>query len=113
MRLLDFRPYRSSVYALQRELASVGITMEKRQTTNATDLAVAMEGAEHCVYFTHDYVSMTSCKNNFLVASAKLAQKHGIKNFTACCPIEHDLAYAEHETKSFVELRREVELTAL
>jgi len=113
VRMLDFRPYRSSVYAFQRELASNGITMDKRQTTNASDLAVAMEGAEHCVYFPHDYVSMTSDKNNFLIAASKLAKKQGIKNFTACNPIEHDLAYTEDESKCYVELRREAELAAL
>lgn len=111
--MLDFRPYRQSVYGLQRELASSGITMEKRQTTNASDLALAMEGSEHCVYFPHDYVSMTSDKNNFLIATAKLAKKQGITNFTACHPIEHDLAYTEHESKCWVQLRREAELAAM
>jgi len=102
VRMLDFRPYRPSVYGLQRELASSGITMEKRQTTNASDLALAMEGSEHCVYFPHDYVTMSSDKNNFLIATAKLAKKQGIKNFTVCHPIEHDLAYTEHESKCWV-----------
>jgi len=31
---------------------------------------------------------MSSDKNSHLVATAKLAKKHGIKNFVAVCPIE-------------------------
>ena len=94
---------------MQRELVSNGITIEKRQTTNAVDLGVALEGAEHLVYLTHDHVSMASCKNNFLLATAKLAKKQGIKNMVAVCPIEHDLAYTEHESKCFVTQRKEIE----
>ncbi len=30
VRLLDFRPYRQSVYALQRELAAEGVELDKR-----------------------------------------------------------------------------------
>ena len=41
---------------------------------------IALEGASKLVYFTHDYTSLVSCKNNFLVGSAKLAKKHGIAN---------------------------------
>ena len=77
VRLLDYRPYRQSVYALQRELAQNGIELDKRQTINLTDLNIAMEGTQDLVYFTHDYVTMSACKNNFLTATAKLAQRHG------------------------------------
>lgn len=66
VRMLDFRPYRQSVYALQRELAAEGIEMEKRQTTSVQTLDAAFDGAQQVVYFTHDYTSMTGCKNNFL-----------------------------------------------
>jgi hypothetical protein len=52
---------------------------------------------------------MASCKNNFLLATAKLAKKQGIKNMVAVCPIEHDLAYTEHESKCFVTQRKEIE----
>lgn len=72
-----------------------------------------MEGAKNVVYCTHDYVSMTSCKNNFLVGAAKLAKKHGVANPVAIVPIEHDLAISEVENKNFVEVRQEAEQLAL
>ena len=72
VRLIDFRPWRSSVYDFQRELSGQ-VTVDKRQSTNAEALKIEMEGAEKLVYFTHDYLSMTSDKNNFLVGAAKLA----------------------------------------
>lgn len=56
-----------------------------------------MEGAKHVVYFTHDYLAMTSDKNSFIKASAKLAKKHGIEKLVAVCPIEHELYYSEDE----------------
>ena len=87
VRLLDFRPYRQSVYALQRELASKNISLDKRQTVNVKDLEIAMEGADKLVYCTHDYVSMAPCKNAFLVATSKLAAKQGA-GMVALSPIE-------------------------
>lgn len=65
------------------------------------------------LYFTHDYTSLVSCKNNFLVGSAKLAKKHKLSNMVAVLPVEHDLAYTEHETKDWVEVRKEAEQEAL
>ena len=35
VRLLDFRPHKQSVYALQRELQADGVTVDKRMTRNA------------------------------------------------------------------------------
>jgi len=64
--MLDFRPYRQSVYALQRDLASQGVSLEKKQTTSVQTLDAGLDGAKHLVYFTHDYTSMTGDKNNFL-----------------------------------------------
>jgi hypothetical protein len=55
---------------------------------------------------------MTSCKNNFLIGSAKLAKKHGISSMVAVCPVEHDMAYSEDE-KSWVEKRQDAEKEAL
>lgn len=112
VRLLDFRPYRQSVYSLQRELAAQGVELDKRLTTNAQSLDINLEGAQNVVYFTHDYTSMTSCKNNFLVGSAKLAKKHGISNMVAVCPVEHDLAYSE-DAATWVEKRQAAEGEAL
>lgn len=74
---------------------------------------MALEGAQNLVYFTHDYVSMTGCKNNFLVASAKLAKKHGISNPIAVCPIEHDFAHSDDENKDFIAVRQEAEQKAM
>jgi len=45
---------------------------------------------------------MASDKNSHLVAAAKLARKHGVKNFSAVCPLEHNLAWSE-DSKSFHE----------
>jgi hypothetical protein len=105
VRLLDFRPFRKSVYDMQRDLAKTGVQLEKYQTTNVNDLSIALEGAKQLVYLTHDYVTMTSDKNNFLVATSKLAKKQGVKNMVALCPIEHDLAYSEDTEKDFVKIR--------
>lgn len=74
---------------------------------------MALEGADKLVYFTHDYTSLVSCKNNFLIGSAKLAKKHGLTNMVAVLPVEHDLAYTENETKNWVEVRQEAEQQAL
>jgi len=45
-------------------------------------------------------VTQSSDKNSHLVAAAKLTKKHGVKNFVAVCPFEHNLAWSEDE-KSF------------
>lgn len=52
---------------------------------------------------------MSACKNNFLVATAKLAKRHGIANSVAVCPIEHDFAYSEDENKNYIDFRTEAE----
>ena len=102
VRLLDFHAHRQSVYALQRELAERGIELDKRLTKNAQSLELGIEGADQVVYFTHDYFSMVSCKNNFLVASSKIAKRQGVKQMVAVCPVEHDMAYSD-EGKTWVE----------
>ena len=48
---------------------------------------------------------MTSCKNNFLVGTSKLAKKHGASSFTAVCPVEHDMVYNENMDKSWIQQR--------
>lgn len=108
VRLLDFHAHRQSVYALQRELADKGIELDKRLTKNAQALELGIEGADQVVYFTHDYFSMVSCKNNFLVASSKIAKRQGVKQMVAVCPVEHDMAYSE-DGKTWVEQRQEAE----
>ena len=60
-----------------------------------------MEGAKHVVYFTHDYLAMTPDKNNFILASAKLAKKHGVEKLVAVCPIENELYYSEDDLTPF------------
>ena len=55
---------------------------------------------------------MTSCKNNFLIGSAKLAKKHGVSSMVAVCPVEHDFAYSEDE-RTWVEKRQDAEADAL
>jgi len=113
IRLLDFRPYNASVYAFQREMASKGIEVEKHQANSGSSLEIALEGANKVVYFTHNYTSMTSCKNNFLLGTAKLAKKHGVSSLTAVCPVEHDMVYNENLKTSWIEQRREAEKEAL
>lgn len=74
IRLLDFRPYRQSVYAFQRALPQ-GVTLEKHQVQTLANLDIALEGAQHVVYFTHDYFANSSDKNNFIQATARVAKK--------------------------------------
>jgi dTDP-4-dehydrorhamnose reductase len=62
---------------------------------------------------THDYTSLVACKNNFLIGTAKLAKKHGVKSLVALCPVEHDLAYTEIDAKTWIEVRHEAEQSAL
>lgn len=67
-----------------------------------------MEGADQVVYLTHDLFSMTSCKNNTLVATAKTAKKLGVSNLVAVCPVEHDMAHSD-DSKNWIEKRLEAE----
>ena len=76
--------------------------------SNLGSLEVNLEGADKVVFLTHDYFSMTSCKNNTLVATAKLAKKLGIDNMVAVCPVEHDMAFSD-DSQSWVEKRKEAE----
>lgn len=69
--------------------------------SNLGSLQIGMEGADQVVYFTHDYFSMTSCKNNNLVAAADQAKKLGVGNLVAVCPVEHDMAYSD-DAKSWL-----------
>lgn len=94
-------------------MAEKGIEVEKVQANSGASLDLALEGANRVVYFTHNYTSMTSCKNNFLIGTAKLAKKHGVSSLTAVCPVEHDMAYTENLGKTWIEQRREAEQAAL
>lgn len=78
---------------------------------NVESLNIALEGAKDVIYFTHDYVSMSSDKNSHLQAVAQIARKQG-NNLVAVCPIESDLAWSEDE-HSFVEKTKEAEQAAL
>lgn len=66
IRLLDFRPYRKSVYAFQRAVTAQGVTIEKQQVQTIANLEIGLEGASDVVYFTHDYFANTSDKNNYI-----------------------------------------------
>ena len=112
VRMLDFRPYKSHVYAFQRELAEQNIELQKHMVSNVGSLEVGMEGADKVVYFTHDYFSMTSCKNNTLVAAADVAKKLGVGNMVAVCPVEHDMAFSD-DLQSWISKRQEAEQKAL
>lgn len=112
VRMVDFKPYKESVYAFQRELSGKGIALDKKMSSNMISLEIGVEGADQIVYFTHDYFSMTSCKNNSLEATAKVAKKLGISNMVAVCPVEHDMAWSETD-KTWIEARQEAEQKAL
>ena len=73
VRMLDFNPYKTGSYRFQRELAAKGVQLDKRMTSNLGSLEVNLEGADQVVYVTPDYFSLASCKNNTLVATAKVA----------------------------------------
>ena len=65
IKLLDFHPYRQSVYNFQRQLPS-GVTLEKHQVQNAAALDHCLEGANNVIYFTHDYCANAADKNTFI-----------------------------------------------
>jgi len=111
VRLLDYRPYRKSVYAWQRSLQG-SVEVEKFQTQAAANLDLGLEGAQDVVYFTHDYFSSTSDKNSFIQTTSKLAKKHGVKKFVAVCPIEHELYWSE-DKHTPIEVRDEAQQKAL
>lgn len=93
-------------------MAATGIQVDKRMLSNVGSLEVNMEGADKVVYMTHDYFSMSSCKNNTLVATAKTAKKLGVGNVVAVCPVEHDMAHSD-DAQSWIEKRQEAEQHAL
>lgn len=74
-------------------------------------LNMSMEGASDVIYFTHDYVSMSSDKNSHLQAVASLSKKHG-NNIVAVCPIESDYAWSEDDD-TFLHKVQEAESAAL
>ena len=96
VKLVDARPFRRSVYAWQSGLA--GVRVNKVLARSAQSLDLALDGAKDVVYFTHDYSTLASDKNNHLKAVAGLTKKHGIKNFVAVCPFENNLAWSEDDT---------------
>jgi len=106
VKLIDARPYRQSVYNWQRSLE--GVHLNKHLARNVQSIELGLQGAQEALYFTHDYVTMSSDKNAHLLAASRLAKKHGIKNFVAVCPFEHDLAWSEDD-KNFVEKTRDAE----
>lgn len=66
IRLLDFRPFRKSVYGFQRAVTAHGVTIEKQQVQTTANLELGLEGATDVVYFTHDYFANTSDKNSYI-----------------------------------------------
>jgi hypothetical protein len=111
IRLLDFRPYRKSVYAMQQSLPS-GVQVEKHQVQSISNLDLALEGAQDVVYFTHDYFACTSDKNNFIQATARLSKKHGVNKLVAVCPIEHELYWSE-DKHTPLEVRENAQMQAI
>lgn len=86
--------------------------VNKHLARSVQSLELGLEGADTAVYFTHDYYTLASDKNTHIQTAAKLAKKHGVKNFVAVSPIEHDLAWSE-EKKSFYDQVEEAENAAL
>jgi uncharacterized protein YbjT (DUF2867 family) len=110
LKLVDARPYRQSVYRWQASLANVELHKALARSVHSID--IGLEGESQAVYFTHDYFSMASEKNNHLIAMAKLTKKHGIHRAVAVCPFEHDLAWSE-DHKSYFDRVAEAEEEAL
>jgi hypothetical protein len=96
VKLVDARPFRQSVYAWQRGLSGVAVNKVLARSVQSMDMS--LEGAQDVVYFTHDYFTLASDKNNHLKAVANLTKKHGVKNFVAVCPFELDLAWSEDDS---------------
>lgn len=94
IKLIDFRPYRKSVYCFQKALPA-GVELNKVQATSQASLELSLEGAKDVVYFTHDYYANTADKNSFIQATSKLAKKHGVEKLVAVCPIENELYWTE------------------
>lgn len=67
--LVDARPYRQSVYKWQETLAG-SVKINKTLARSVDSLSLSLEGAKDVIYFTHDYVTMSSDKNNHLQAVA-------------------------------------------
>lgn len=111
IKLLDFRPYRQSVYNFQRALPQ-GVELEKVQVQTQVNLDLALEGAQNVLYFTHDYCANASDKNAFIQATARTAKKHGVKNLVAVCPLEHELFWTEDQ-QTPLEKRDEAQQKAL
>ena len=95
VKVLDSRPFRQSVYKWQRSLA--GVNVDKVMARSAASIDINIEGATDVVYFTHDYFTMASDKNAHLQIASQLCKKHGVENFVAVTPIEHDLAWSEDD----------------
>lgn len=111
IRLLDHRPYRKSVYAMQRAIPA-SCELEKVQVQSGKAVEYALEGADSVIYFTHDYLAMTHDKNDYLKRTAISCQKVGAGNLVAVCPIELDMHYSE-DKQSSIEKRDEAEHEAL
>ena len=111
LRLVDARPFRQSVYNFQEQLPEQ-VNLQKVLARSTANIDIALEGQQNVVYFTHDYTSMASDKNQHLIAVAQLTRKHGNQNVVAVCPFEHDLAYSEDET-SYIQRVEEAENRAM
>ncbi len=89
-RLLDPRPYRRSVYALQAELKQQNSKFEKHQIYTPDSLSRGIEGADTVIYINHDYYSLTSDKDDMLKITASKAKQLGVQQLIALSPIEFD-----------------------
>ena len=69
VKLVDARPYRQSVYNWQATLPG-NVKLNKAMARSVDSLSLNLEGAKDVIYFTHDYVTMSSDKNSHLQAVA-------------------------------------------
>ena len=69
VKLVDARPYRQSVYNWQATLDG-NLKVNKALARSVDSLNLALEGGKDVIYFTHDYVTMSSDKNSHLQAVA-------------------------------------------
>ena len=110
IKLIDARPHRTSVYNWQASLE--GVHVQKHMALSGQSIEIGLEGADKVLYFTHDYFTMASDKNQHLKATAAICKKVGAGKLVAVRPLEHELAWSEDQ-KSFIELAKESQEEAL
>ena len=86
--LCDFRPYRSSVYSLQRELEANNVKLTKTQLVGNMTLKKQIEESDNLLYFAHDYTAMTADNNTIFNQFLQLTETYS-KPIVCVWPLEY------------------------